>query len=142
MFTEIIMEQMNLINEACICNCFGMYVEVDSNKGRNGKGYFKVYNNENKNGASAMIRISIDPVNPDYVYHVNPTLPGSKNKLKDFSLSSKDKRNLVLMLSKNDNWDNLLGAIAKFQGIPIDNIGTLEIPDYTKLKYDKSKSKN
>ena len=147
MFTEIIMEQMNcnnqeIIHEFRVDSGYGMYIEVDGNDGRNGGGYFKVYNNENKNGADAMIRINVDSTNPDYVYHANPSLPGNKNKLKDFNMSSKDRENLVKILSRDGKWHELLDDIVRFQHVQIDDIDTRQVPDYTKLKYDKHKSKN
>lgn len=141
MFAEIILEQLvseytELLTEDYVYSGNKMTLDVDHNIGRNGYGYFKVYNNEgNKYNAKAMIRVSVSP-NPHYEYHRNR----GKDPKCEFNMNSTERSILMNILKANNEkvWKELLKAISKQQFKPYKYY---PIPDYTQLVYNNKKRK-
>ena len=127
-------------------------VQVNRNEGRNGS-YFKLYNHKDYKKASKVARINFK--SPEYIYHIN------RDGKKDWALNSRERVKLLevlnmvvfrgetvwtmLILSFNlegglnfsESEMNKMKKIIYPNHLPID----LPIPDYTKLRFSKSKSK-
>lgn len=137
MFVEMIQEQLSqkeIILEDKVFSGNGLYIEVDNNKNRAGDGYFKVFNNINRDSAKKVSRISI--CDSEYVYH------NGKDGKSDFILSSDDKATLMKILSANNNekWNEIVDKVLDKHLIPNPR-KSYPLPDYNNLEYDKSKSK-
>ena len=128
-------------------------VQVNRNEGRNGS-YFKLYNHKDYKEASKVARINFK--SPEYVYHIN------RDGKKDWALNSRERAKLLevlnmvvfrgetvwtmLILSFNlegglnfsESEMNKMKELIYPDHLPID----LPIPDYTKLRFSQSKSKN
>lgn len=128
---------------------------VENPATRNNK-YFKFGNNSSWNKATKLARISL--LKPVYLYHTNT------NGVKDWELTTKEKRMLVDLLmssSKTEsltNWQKVLGTYNQDNySLPIedwisDNWDKEEypdaftkdfpMPDYMLLEFDRKKAKN
>ena len=128
-------------------------VQVNRNEGRNGS-YFKLYNHKDYKKASKVARINFKF--PEYVHHVN------RDGKKDWALNSRERAKLLEVLNMvvfrgETVWTMLILSFNLEGGLnfskskmnkmkkliypnhlPID----LPIPNYTKLRFSQSKSKN
>ena len=128
-------------------------VQVNRNEGRNGS-YFKLYNHKDYKKARKVARINFK--SPEYIYHIN------RDGKKDWALNSRERVKLLevlnmvvfrgetvwtmLILSFNlegglnfsESEMNKMKKMIYPNHLPID----LPIPDYTKLRFSKPKSKN
>ena len=162
--SESLLEKMTIEYELAnplLCEKANVYIDddlnitlqVNRNEGSNDS-YFKVYNHKDYRKADKVARINFRK--PEYIYHVN-----SDGK-KDWALNSKEHAKLIKVLntvdflgetvwimlilffnsegglnfgeSEKNKMDNLIYP----KHLPID----LPIPDYTKLRFFQSKSKN
>ncbi len=161
---ESLLEKMTIEYELAnpmLCEMANVYtdkilnisVQVNRNEGRNGS-YFKLYNHEEYKKASKVARINFK--SPEYVYHVN------RDGKKDWALNFRERAELLEVLNMvvfrgETVWTMLILSFNLEGGLnfhktemnkmkkliypnhlPID----LPIPDYTKLRFSQSKSKN
>ena len=162
--SESLLEKMTIEYELAnplLCEKANVYIDddlnitlqVNRNEGSNDS-YFKVYNHKDYRKADKVARINFRK--PEYIYHVN-----SDGK-KDWALNSRERTKLLeilnmvvfhgetvwTMLILSFNLEGGLGAqktamnkmdnLIYHKHLPID----LPIPDYTKLRFFQSKSKN
>ena len=162
--SESLLEKMTIEYELAnplLCEKANVYIDddlninlqVNRNEGSNDS-YFKMYNHKDYRKADKVARINFRK--PEYIYHVN-----SDGK-KDWALNSKERAKLIKVLNMEfypgpSVWKmlildfNLEGGLGTHKTVlnkmdnliypkhlPID----LPIPDYTKLRFFQSKSKN
>lgn len=122
-----------IIEEKVVYRGNGISISTDSTSGRNGY-YFKVYDNESFSKASKVARINLEK--PEYEYH------GGDKRIWDLSKSDKQLLINVLKSKSDDNntvWNDVVSNCAEYEKSYKTNISNLEMPDYMKLEFNKSK---
>ena len=115
------------IEESAIAFEPGMSIEADSTFNRNGY-YFKVFDHIKPRCAKRVIRINLEK--PEYEYHTGNI----------WEMSNQDKKQLIALLNKDDNWNKLKTACMDMKGgVPDKHILDLEMPDYMQLKFNSNR---